>query len=52
MIGKTKSKRCGLFFPVARMHRYFKKLLHKGFRLSEGAPIYQAAVIEYLTGWL
>jgi len=45
----SKSARSGVIFPVGRMHRYLKKFNHQ-FRVSAAAPVYQAAVIEYLTG--
>ncbi|KAF6214318.1 hypothetical protein GE061_009058 [Apolygus lucorum] len=44
---KTRSSRAGLQFPVGRIHR----LLHKGNyaeRVGAGAPVYLAAVMEYL----
>jgi histone H2A len=34
---------------VARMRRYLKGMTHH-FRIGAGAPVYMAAVIEYLTG--
>jgi len=46
---RSRSSRAGVLFPVARMHRYLSKVTHK-FRISAAAPVYQAAVIEYLTG--
>ena len=45
---KTRSSRAGLQFPVGRMHR----LLRKGnyaTRVGAGAPVYLAAVLEYLS---
>ena len=45
---KTRSTRAGLQFPVGRMHR----LLRKGNyvkRVGAGAPVYLAAVLEYLS---
>ncbi|KAK2170476.1 hypothetical protein NP493_1151g00008 [Ridgeia piscesae] len=45
---RSRSSRAGVLFPVARMHRYLSKVTHK-FRISAAAPVYQAAVIEYLT---
>lgn len=44
----TKSARAGVLFPVARMLRYLKNSTHH-FRVGAGAPVYMAAVIEYLT---
>ena len=45
----SKSKRANVLFPVSRMHRYLKKSTNK-LRIGVGAPVYTAAVIEYLTG--
>jgi histone H2A len=44
----TRSSRAGLTFPVGRVHRYLK---HGSYaeRIGEGAPVYMAAVLEYLT---
>ncbi|XP_066301346.1 histone H2A-like [Branchiostoma lanceolatum] len=45
---RTKSAKAGLQFPVGRIKRY----LHKGKfaeRVGAGAPVYLAAVLEYLT---
>ncbi len=45
---KTRSSRAGLQFPVGRVHR----ILRKGNcaqRVGAGAPVYLAAVLEYLT---
>ena len=47
----SRSARAGVLFPVGRMHRYLRSWMHK-FRIGFGAPIYMAAVIEYLTGKL
>ncbi|KAJ8022457.1 Core histone macro-H2A.1 [Holothuria leucospilota] len=44
----SKSTRAGVLFPVGRMHRYLKKVSVK-YRIGAGAPVYLAAVIEYLT---
>lgn len=44
----TRSQRAGLLFPVSRIHRYLRKTTHH-FRIGSGAPVYQAAVMEYLT---
>ena len=44
---KTRSSRAGLQFPVGRIHR----LLREGNyvkRVGAGAPVYMAAVMEYL----
>lgn len=45
----SKSAKAGVLFPVARMRRYLKGMTHH-FRIGAGAPVYMAAVIEYLTG--
>src|SRR6476661_6495864 len=46
--GKSRSSRAGLQFPVGRLHRLLRK---GGFakRVGGGAPVYLAAVLEYLT---
>jgi histone H2A len=45
---KTRSARAGLQFPVGRLHRLLKKG-HYAQRVGAGAPVYLAAVLEYLT---
>ena len=45
---KTRSSRAGLQFPVARVHRFLRKGNY-GDRIGSGAPVYMAAVMEYLT---
>ncbi|KAK2160739.1 hypothetical protein LSH36_127g06062 [Paralvinella palmiformis] len=44
----SRSAKAGVLFPVGRMHRYLRGMTHH-FRISAAAPVYQAAVIEYLT---
>jgi len=44
----TRSGRAGLTFPVGRVHRYLKQGSY-GERIGDGAPVYLAAVLEYLT---
>lgn len=44
----SRSARAGVIFPVGRMLRFFKRGLPK-YRISVGAPVYMAAVLEYLT---
>jgi len=44
----TKSAKAGLTFPVGRMNRYLKKGKYAT-RVGGGAPVYLAAVLEYLT---
>ena len=48
---KTKtsaSARAGTLFPVGRIRRYLKGCTHH-MRVAAGAPVYQAAVMEYLS---
>ena len=44
---KSRSSRAGLQFPVGRMHRVLRKG-HYANRIGAGAPVYAAAVCEYL----
>ncbi|XP_077504645.1 core histone macro-H2A.1-like [Amblyomma americanum] len=44
----SKSAKAGVLFPVGRIGRYLRKSTHH-FRIGAGAPVYMAAVIEYLT---
>ena len=50
MEGKTMSRsaRAGITFPVGRMARYMRDM-RVADRIGAGAPVYLAAVIEYLT---
>mmetsp|Transcript_34834 Transcript_34834/g.87631 ORF Transcript_34834/g.87631 Transcript_34834/m.87631 type:complete len:232 (-) Transcript_34834:113-808(-) len=41
------SKMCGLVFPVPRVRNAIR-LLAKGYRVGKGAPVYLAAVLEYM----
>ena len=43
----SRSKKAGLQFPVGRVHRYLKQGRHAN-RIGAGAPVYLAAVLEYL----
>ncbi|EFN60068.1 hypothetical protein CHLNCDRAFT_48410 [Chlorella variabilis] len=43
----TKSIKAGLQFPVGRMQRYLRKGRYAE-RIGSGAPVYLAAVLEYL----
>ncbi|KAK7901671.1 hypothetical protein WMY93_018440 [Mugilogobius chulae] len=43
----SRSARAGVLFPVGRMMRYLRTSTHK-YRIGIGAPVYMAAVIEYL----
>ncbi|VDL14211.1 unnamed protein product [Hymenolepis diminuta] len=45
---KTRSSRAGLQFPVGRVHRLLRKGNYAE-RVGAGAPVYLAAVMEYLT---
>ncbi len=45
---KTRSSRAGLQFPVGRVHRFLRKGNYAA-RVGAGAPVYMAAVLEYLT---
>nr|XP_061794320.1 core histone macro-H2A.2-like isoform X4 [Nerophis lumbriciformis] len=45
----SRSSRAGVIFPVGRMMRYLRTGTHK-YRIGMGAPVYMAAVIEYLAG--
>lgn len=45
---KTRSFRAGLQFPVGRVHRYLKRNNYAE-RIGAGAPVYLAAVLEYLS---
>lgn len=44
----SRSQRAGLSFPVGRIHRFLR---HGNYaqRVGSGAPVYLAAVLEYLT---
>ena len=44
---KSRSSRAGLQFPVGRLHRLLRKG-HYAQRVGAGAPVYLAAVLEYL----
>ena len=45
---KSRSGRAGLKFPVGRCHRFMRKGNYAK-RIGAGAPVYMAAVLEYLT---
>ena len=44
----TRSARAGLQFPVGRIHRHLREGRYAE-RVGAGAPVYLAAVLEYLT---
>ncbi|XP_015918626.1 core histone macro-H2A.1 [Parasteatoda tepidariorum] len=44
----SRSTKAGVLFPVGRFHRYLRNGTHHQ-RIGAGAPVYMAAVIEYLT---
>ncbi|OAF64858.1 hypothetical protein A3Q56_07437 [Intoshia linei] len=44
---KSRSSKAGLQFPVGRIHRHIRKGNY-GPRIGGGAPVYMAAVMEYL----
>jgi len=46
-LSKTRSSRAGLQFPVGRVHRLLRKGNYAE-RVGAGAPVYLAAVLEYL----
>ncbi|MGH0191811.1 UNVERIFIED_CONTAM: hypothetical protein FKN15_076633 [Acipenser sinensis] len=45
---KSRSSKAGLQFPVGRIHRLLRKGNYAE-RIGSGAPVYLAAVLEYLT---
>ena len=45
---KSRSSRAGLQFPVGRLHRLLRTGNYSG-RVGAGAPVYLAAVLEYLS---
>merc|ERR1712168_1025922 len=45
---RTRSARAGLQFPVGRIHRFLRRG-HYADRVGSGAPVYLAAVLEYLS---
>uniref|UniRef100_A0A7M4DYL2 Histone H2A n=1 Tax=Crocodylus porosus TaxID=8502 RepID=A0A7M4DYL2_CROPO len=47
-LSRSRSSRAGLQFPVGRVHRLLRKG-HYAERVGAGAPVYLAAVLEYLT---
>lgn len=45
---QSRSSKAGLQFPVGRIHRFLRKGRYAT-RVGAGAPVYMAAVMEYLT---
>uniref|UniRef100_A0A914GW83 Histone H2A n=1 Tax=Globodera rostochiensis TaxID=31243 RepID=A0A914GW83_GLORO len=45
---RSRSSRAGLLFPVGRIHRFLRKDRRFARRVSECAPVYLAAVLQYL----
>ena len=45
--GRSRSSKAGLQFPVGRMHRLLRNGNYAS-RIAAGAPVYLAAVLEYL----
>ncbi|PRT55317.1 Histone H2A-beta [Wickerhamiella sorbophila] len=45
---QSRSAKAGLTFPVGRVHRFLRKGNYAQ-RIGAGAPVYLAAVLEYLT---
>ncbi|KAI9249792.1 histone-fold-containing protein [Phascolomyces articulosus] len=45
---KSRSSKSGLQFPVGRIHRYLRQGRYAS-RIGAGAPVFLAAVLEYLT---
>src|SRR6476659_11425267 len=46
-VSKSRSSKAGLQFPVGRVHRLLRKGNYAK-RVGAGAPVYLAAVLEYL----
>ncbi|KAJ2388959.1 histone H2A [Coemansia sp. RSA 2603] len=45
---KSRSSKAGIQFPVGRIHRHLRRGNYAQ-RIAAGAPVYLAAVLEYLT---
>lgn len=46
---QSRSSRAGLQFPVGRVTRFLRKSMVSSTRISPGAAVYTAAILEYLT---
>ena len=44
----TKTQRAGIIFPVSRVLRFMRAGPFFKYRIAAGAPVYMAAVMEYL----
>ena len=44
----SKTKRAGIIFPVSRVLKYMRLGPFYKYRIAAGAPVYMAAVMEYL----
>lgn len=44
----TKTQRAGIIFPVSRVLRFMRTQHFGKYRIAAGAPVYTAAVMEYL----
>ena len=45
---RTKTQRAGIIFPVSRVLRFMRAGPFFKYRIAAGAPVYMAAVMEYL----
>lgn len=45
---QTKTQRAGIIFPVSRVLRFMRAGPFFKYRIAAGAPVYMAAVMEYL----
>ena len=45
---RTKTQRAGIIFPVGRILRFMRNGPFFKYSIAAGAPVYMAAVIEYL----
>jgi histone H2A len=48
----TKSRKAGITFPVTRIHKKLRKQPQSTGRVGQGAAVYLAGVMEYLTAEL
>lgn len=45
---QSRANRAGLMLPVSRIHSYLRNGQFSNYRIGSGAPVYLAAVLEYL----